>query len=220
MSEISLRKFAPQVAPGGLILYSSGRLPENYAIPAANVICVPLRNRGQARLGEGHERCVAGRELFQFLGDQVANTAQLLVTESISGFRARIPVPPPRFVANVNVRKGVIGILKAAILQNNKPSMDLTEEQVEREISVSHRHNRVNRIGVATTDEITQLLIHDVNGLARVVLGRASPGADSWIQAGHVAATGQPTSKPGIAALQVRSVTPCCDLIRPGAGMR
>lgn len=41
MSEISLRKFAPQVAPGGLILYSSDRLPENYAIPAANVICVP-----------------------------------------------------------------------------------------------------------------------------------------------------------------------------------
>jgi 2-oxoisovalerate ferredoxin oxidoreductase beta subunit len=41
MSEISLRKFAPQVAPGGLILYSSDRLPVNSALPAANVICVP-----------------------------------------------------------------------------------------------------------------------------------------------------------------------------------
>ncbi len=41
MSEISLRKFAPQVAPGGLILYPSARLPENFAVSAANVICVP-----------------------------------------------------------------------------------------------------------------------------------------------------------------------------------
>jgi len=42
MTEISLRKFAPQVAPGGLILYSCDRLPENFAAPpAANVICVP-----------------------------------------------------------------------------------------------------------------------------------------------------------------------------------
>jgi Pyruvate/2-oxoacid:ferredoxin oxidoreductase gamma subunit len=41
MTEISLRKFAPQVAPGGLILYSSDGLPENFAMPLADVICVP-----------------------------------------------------------------------------------------------------------------------------------------------------------------------------------
>jgi 2-oxoisovalerate ferredoxin oxidoreductase beta subunit len=41
MSEIALRKFAPQVAPGGLILYSSDKVPEDFAVPAANVICVP-----------------------------------------------------------------------------------------------------------------------------------------------------------------------------------
>jgi len=41
MSEISLRKFVAQVAPGGLILYSSDRLPENFAMPLADVICVP-----------------------------------------------------------------------------------------------------------------------------------------------------------------------------------
>jgi 2-oxoisovalerate ferredoxin oxidoreductase beta subunit len=41
MTEISLRKFASQVAPGGLILYSSDRLPENFTIPLADVICVP-----------------------------------------------------------------------------------------------------------------------------------------------------------------------------------
>ena len=41
MSEIALRKFAPQVAPGGLILYSGDKLPEDFAVSAANVICVP-----------------------------------------------------------------------------------------------------------------------------------------------------------------------------------
>jgi 2-oxoisovalerate ferredoxin oxidoreductase beta subunit len=41
MTEISLRKFASQVAPGGLILYSSDRLPENFAMPLVDVICVP-----------------------------------------------------------------------------------------------------------------------------------------------------------------------------------
>jgi 2-oxoisovalerate ferredoxin oxidoreductase beta subunit len=41
MSEIALRKFAPQVAPGGLIVYFSDKLPEDFAIPAADVICVP-----------------------------------------------------------------------------------------------------------------------------------------------------------------------------------
>jgi 2-oxoisovalerate ferredoxin oxidoreductase beta subunit len=41
MSEIALRKFAPQVAPGGLVLYSGDKLPEDLAVPAANVICIP-----------------------------------------------------------------------------------------------------------------------------------------------------------------------------------
>ncbi len=41
MSEIALRKFAPQVAPEGLILYSGDKLPEDLAVPIANVICVP-----------------------------------------------------------------------------------------------------------------------------------------------------------------------------------
>ena len=50
--------------------------------------------------------------------------------------------------------------------------MDLTEQQVERKVSVSHGHDGINRIGVAATDQIAQLLIHDVNGLAPVVFGR------------------------------------------------
>lgn len=41
MNEISLRKFAPQVAPHGLILYNREKLPENFAAPEARVVCIP-----------------------------------------------------------------------------------------------------------------------------------------------------------------------------------
>jgi Pyruvate/2-oxoacid:ferredoxin oxidoreductase gamma subunit len=41
MNEISLRKFAPQVREGGLILYNRSELPEQFSAPQARVICVP-----------------------------------------------------------------------------------------------------------------------------------------------------------------------------------
>jgi 2-oxoisovalerate ferredoxin oxidoreductase beta subunit len=41
MNEISLRKFAHQVEPGGLILYNRDRLPTDFALPQARVICIP-----------------------------------------------------------------------------------------------------------------------------------------------------------------------------------
>ena len=41
MNEFSLRKFAAQVAPGGIILYGREQLPEDFALPQAQVICVP-----------------------------------------------------------------------------------------------------------------------------------------------------------------------------------
>jgi 2-oxoisovalerate ferredoxin oxidoreductase beta subunit len=41
MNEISLRKFAPQVAPGGLVFYNREALPLDFAVPNARVICVP-----------------------------------------------------------------------------------------------------------------------------------------------------------------------------------
>lgn len=40
MNEISLRKFAPQVAPGGLIIYNRDVLPADFSAPA-RVICIP-----------------------------------------------------------------------------------------------------------------------------------------------------------------------------------
>ncbi len=42
MNEPSLRKFGPQVAPGGLIIYNRDRLPEDFAVEGSvRVICVP-----------------------------------------------------------------------------------------------------------------------------------------------------------------------------------
>jgi len=41
MNEFSLRKFASQVVPGGLILYGNERLPEDFSAPQAQVVCIP-----------------------------------------------------------------------------------------------------------------------------------------------------------------------------------
>jgi len=41
LNEISLRKFAAEVAPGGIILYGRERLPEDFSLPQAQVVCVP-----------------------------------------------------------------------------------------------------------------------------------------------------------------------------------
>lgn len=41
MNELSLRKFASQVAAGGLILYNAERLPQDFQLPQARVICIP-----------------------------------------------------------------------------------------------------------------------------------------------------------------------------------
>jgi len=40
-NEISLRKFASQVAPGGTIIYGREALPEDLTVPQAQVICIP-----------------------------------------------------------------------------------------------------------------------------------------------------------------------------------
>jgi len=41
MNEVSLRKFGPQVASGGLILYNRESLPPDFTPPQARVICIP-----------------------------------------------------------------------------------------------------------------------------------------------------------------------------------
>ena len=41
MNEISLRKFAAQVAPGGTIIYGLEKLPEDINLPQAQIVCIP-----------------------------------------------------------------------------------------------------------------------------------------------------------------------------------
>ncbi len=41
MNELSLRKFAPSVAPGGLVFYNRESPPEDFVLPQAQLICVP-----------------------------------------------------------------------------------------------------------------------------------------------------------------------------------
>jgi len=41
MNEISLRKFASQVAPGGTIIYGRDQLPDDMSIPSAQIVCIP-----------------------------------------------------------------------------------------------------------------------------------------------------------------------------------
>ena len=41
MNEISLRKFAAQVATGGIIIYGRELLPEDFSVPQAQVVCIP-----------------------------------------------------------------------------------------------------------------------------------------------------------------------------------
>jgi 2-oxoisovalerate ferredoxin oxidoreductase beta subunit len=41
MNEISLRKFATQVQPGGLVLYNRDKLPADFVAGSARVVCVP-----------------------------------------------------------------------------------------------------------------------------------------------------------------------------------
>jgi Pyruvate/2-oxoacid:ferredoxin oxidoreductase gamma subunit len=41
MNEQSLRKFAPTVATGGLILYNHDSLPQDFAVSHARVMCLP-----------------------------------------------------------------------------------------------------------------------------------------------------------------------------------
>jgi 2-oxoisovalerate ferredoxin oxidoreductase beta subunit len=41
MNEISLRKFAPQVAPHGVVFYNAAVLPVGYDVPQGRVLCIP-----------------------------------------------------------------------------------------------------------------------------------------------------------------------------------
>jgi 2-oxoisovalerate ferredoxin oxidoreductase beta subunit len=41
MNEVSLRKFAPEVPENGIILYNGASLPPDFAVPEAQILCIP-----------------------------------------------------------------------------------------------------------------------------------------------------------------------------------
>ena len=89
MNEISLRKFASQVAPGGLVLYNCDSLPADLALPEARVVCIPASEIAD-KLGSAkaanivlmgalleETECLAPETAIRVLRDKVKNAGLL-----------------------------------------------------------------------------------------------------------------------------------------------
>jgi 2-oxoisovalerate ferredoxin oxidoreductase beta subunit len=89
MNEISLRKFAAQVAPGGTIIYGREKLPDDLAIPQVQVVCIPASEiadkLGSAKVANvvimgallEETECLASTTAMKVLEAKVKNTALL-----------------------------------------------------------------------------------------------------------------------------------------------
>ena len=89
MNEISLHKFASQVVPGGTIIYSGEKLPDNISIPQAQVICIPAfeiaDKLGSAKVANvvimgallEETECLASKTAIEVLEAKVKNPALL-----------------------------------------------------------------------------------------------------------------------------------------------
>lgn len=89
MTELSLRKFAAQVAPGGTVIYGGERLPEDLTIPQAQVVCIPASEiadkLGSAKVANvvimgallEETECLSPATAMKVLESKVKNTALL-----------------------------------------------------------------------------------------------------------------------------------------------
>jgi 2-oxoisovalerate ferredoxin oxidoreductase beta subunit len=89
MNEISLRKFASQVAPGGTIIYGRERLPEDLSLPQIQVVCIPASDiadkLGSAKVANvvmmgallAQTECLASETAMKVLEAKVKNPALL-----------------------------------------------------------------------------------------------------------------------------------------------
>ena len=89
MNEFSLRKFAPQVAPGGTIIYGCEQLPADFSLPQAQVFCVPASEiadkLGSAKVANvvimgallEETECLSAATALQMLEAKVKNSALL-----------------------------------------------------------------------------------------------------------------------------------------------
>lgn len=89
MNEISLRKFASQIVPGGTIIYGREQLPEDLSIPNAQVVCIPASEiadkLGSAKVANvvmmgallEETECLASATAMKVLEAKVKNSALL-----------------------------------------------------------------------------------------------------------------------------------------------
>jgi len=83
MNEISLRKFAPQVAPHGVILYNRDALPEGFALPEARVVCIPASEIADKLGSMKVANMVLLGALLEETGCLSAETAVRAITEKV-----------------------------------------------------------------------------------------------------------------------------------------
>jgi len=111
MNEVSLRKFASEVQPGGLILYNGGALPANFEPPAqVRAICVPASDIAD-RIGSA----------------KVANVVML------GALLSETECLPPETALAVLEHK----VKNPAMLELNRRALELGQRYDEREIHVS-----------------------------------------------------------------------------------
>lgn len=91
MNEISLRKFAAQVAPGGIVIYAREKLPDDLSIPQAQVVCIPASEIadkiGSAKVANvvimgallEETECLAATTAMKVLEAKVKNPALLVL---------------------------------------------------------------------------------------------------------------------------------------------
>jgi len=86
MNELSLRKFAPSVVSGGLVLYNHTELPEDFQVSQARVVCVPASEIAD-RLGSAKVANVV------MLGALLEETECLPAESAISVLEATVKNP-------------------------------------------------------------------------------------------------------------------------------
>jgi 2-oxoisovalerate ferredoxin oxidoreductase beta subunit len=86
MNEISLRKFASTVPDDGLILYNSDRLPTDFELPGAKLICVPASQMAD-KLGSTKTANVV------LMGALLEETECLSVETAVAAIESRVKKP-------------------------------------------------------------------------------------------------------------------------------
>jgi 2-oxoisovalerate ferredoxin oxidoreductase beta subunit len=109
MTEHALRKFGPQVASGGLILYNRDHLPENFSVPQARIICLPASEVAD-KLGSAKVANVV------MLGAMLAETECLPTSAAMDVLKATVK--------------------KAALIEMNRKALDAGREFVKSRVRV------------------------------------------------------------------------------------